>query len=362
MEGSSALPPEIRKRNQARMIDLFLYYFIIIAATIIITIQYPSFYNAYPVLYWACVVIGHMLCTLGYAFMEAILMSKAGYTLGKWTIGIRVKERDSAEEKLPFHLSIKRSFLFVLHGMWLGIPIISFIVAMVWQQRYNSGAELPWDRKCKTGPVYGKTHYKGFVPFLSGVAVCTALALVFMMASPGNAAEVFKKKYVSSDGNFGGYFTKVPTEKETKQALADGSFFVTESLANNTNGEIIQIHNYTSPWYKPATPEKADEFYDQLISRNKSGYEKDGFAFEVTTPRQPISGATSDGTPINGCRWIFKLCKDGKYTDGEERVYILPGDLFRYVTIICLYPSGKDKTFDYSTVRTQGFIDSCFYK
>ena len=80
----------------------------------------------------------------GWIFIEAILLSVWGTTLGKWLLGTTV--RDIRGNKLTYQSALARSFEVLLKGLALGIPIVHFITLIIsYNQLTGNWGKTSWD-------------------------------------------------------------------------------------------------------------------------------------------------------------------------------------------------------------------------
>lgn len=76
---------------------------------------------------------------------EGFLLSKWGYTPGKYLFAIQVRRSDS--QKLSFAEATKRTWRVLLEGLWLMIPIFSIIGGINSWVYLDSNGKTSWDEK-----------------------------------------------------------------------------------------------------------------------------------------------------------------------------------------------------------------------
>ncbi|WP_052487424.1 RDD family protein [Gordoniibacillus kamchatkensis] len=123
-------------RYWARMIDVFVFSLILDLA-LFFAIDLLSLSRAES--------IGLGICfLLVWVPVEAILLSTAGSTLGKWLFNIRV--RDLNGDKLSLRAALKRGFKVFLRGMGGGIPLVSFFCMLSAHSRLVDQGATSWDQ------------------------------------------------------------------------------------------------------------------------------------------------------------------------------------------------------------------------
>lgn len=134
--------PKIRPwiRYFARSIDVSIFFNII---------YYPWFYfntQSYKIATsFAFGIPFRFIEYFTWIFIEAFLISKLGYTLGKWLLNVKV--RNNMNERLSYGLGLKRAWDVLLFGQGLTFPIISFVAGLVAYDRLANTGKTRWDEK-----------------------------------------------------------------------------------------------------------------------------------------------------------------------------------------------------------------------
>ncbi|CAN5311659.1 hypothetical protein BH23VER1_BH23VER1_16320 [soil metagenome] len=96
-----------------------------------------------------------LLPALGWALVEASLLSVVGTTPGKVLFRIRIVDASGAVGKLPVGPALKRSFMVAFFGCGLGMPIITVIALAVSYLRLKTRGGAIWDESAGTKLIFG---------------------------------------------------------------------------------------------------------------------------------------------------------------------------------------------------------------
>lgn len=351
--------PELRRRLSARLIDLGLFYVMYTVAYLGLVLAFNFYLSSSTYLYYLLAIAENVGFALLYAVVEGVLLGGTGYTLGKWTMGVKVIDMENESGRLPWKKAFKRTFLFaVLSG--LGIPIIGWIVMGRTQTRLVMGERAAWDLKCKTNVVMVEKHRAGMAIFICSLLLI--LALIFVCAAgviPGVNLEVEKHRATSSDGNFGAWFFRMPKEESYQENLEGGAIYINVSLKNNLETTVYE--EIQSPDYRPITEEDMATFFNNYMEDALTNMSENGAKVKLKNPARDITGKTSDGIQVPGKEFIVAGQDDTSYYDVWYRVYLLPGENLRVMTASYVYDIGKVLR-DYDASRATEFLDTCFYK
>ena len=135
-------------RFWARMID---------SSTIILLISFVLLYFV-PMSKYVIAYLGSTFFSIIkyfiWAFIEALFISRLGWTPGKWILNIRVLNRDGS--KLNYAQALNRTLQVLLHGEGLFIPVISFITNIIAYSTLKRSGMTKWDRKLDVTVTHGK--------------------------------------------------------------------------------------------------------------------------------------------------------------------------------------------------------------
>jgi len=81
-------------------------------------------------------------------FIDALVMSLFGSTIGKTIVGVKVVALDG--NWLSFQQAVRRNFILYLHGYALGVPVLSFYAMYLSYKRLYRDGLLSWDKLSKT--------------------------------------------------------------------------------------------------------------------------------------------------------------------------------------------------------------------
>ena len=125
---------------------------------------------------WLLVVLGNpfvavILFVAIWVPLEAVLLATLGTTPARWIFGITVRGIDGG--KLSLEQSLKRSALFAIQGLGLGIPIIAIFTQYFGYRRLTHTGTTLWDTAAESVV----THVEwGFGRALA----CTLVAMLMM--------------------------------------------------------------------------------------------------------------------------------------------------------------------------------------
>ncbi len=128
--------PQVRPwvRFFARSIDMMLFSIIF---DLFLLFVYPAVFSVMPV------VIGMVTPPLWIPF-ESYLLSRFGYTPGKWILRTSVTDKNG--QKPTYNRAIARSCGVWLRGLGLGIPIVILITCIIAYFNLKKNGETSWDK------------------------------------------------------------------------------------------------------------------------------------------------------------------------------------------------------------------------
>lgn len=98
-------------------------------------------------------------------FIEAILLSKAGYTLGKWLLKVSVTSKSG--EKLTFITALKRAAKVFVYGCALELPFLSTVTYIISYNKLMKNGIAKWDRDGDTLVYHGEySTFRGIIAVL----------------------------------------------------------------------------------------------------------------------------------------------------------------------------------------------------
>ena len=101
--------------------------------------------------------------------MEGCLISKCGYTPGKWLLNTLIRDQDG--EKLNFSTSLKRALFVWIYGEGFGIPYLSLVINIIAYFRLNKDGITKWDEKLNIEVKHTRIGWvKGIIAFIILVA------------------------------------------------------------------------------------------------------------------------------------------------------------------------------------------------
>ncbi len=155
------------RRWFARLFDIILYGFLW-KGIVYGIFQIPLFLTHYENGYEG---LGIMLISMVLMlFIEPLFLCLWRTTPGKWFFGLRVQKVNGG--RLTYFEGLKRTFLMLVLGMGLYIPVFSQIRWFLSFKRANAGEEMPWETDGKS---YIK-HRRMWI-FLTGIFLAAALAV-----------------------------------------------------------------------------------------------------------------------------------------------------------------------------------------
>jgi len=116
----------------ARMVDHILYSLLLVFIIFVFNLYAEGFITY--ILVFSTIII-----------TEALLLSKWGYTPGKYLFAIQVRKLDSS--KLSFQEAAKRTWRVLFEGLWLMLPIIGIIGGINAWVYLSSKGQTSWDEK-----------------------------------------------------------------------------------------------------------------------------------------------------------------------------------------------------------------------
>jgi len=156
------------RRLFARFIDSFGW------GLVLFSITFSMFKNSFGNGFIAVVLLIPLLLIL----LEAVFLSTAGNTLGKWLYGIAV--RTTSSQKLSFSQALSRSFRVALQGAGLGIPFVSFFTQIFAYRRLIRTGTTLWDTA--TGSVVSHKKWGA----ARAISCSLIVLLVFVLTSVAN--------------------------------------------------------------------------------------------------------------------------------------------------------------------------------
>ncbi len=95
-------------------------------------------------------------------FIEALLLSKAGYTLGKWLLKVKVINKNG--EKLTYLNALKRAASVTIYGCALELPFLSTITYIISYNKLIKNGITKWDRDGDTLVYHGEySTFRGII-------------------------------------------------------------------------------------------------------------------------------------------------------------------------------------------------------
>lgn len=99
----------------------------------------------YPITIKIPDIIINVIIFFVWLFVETVLLCACGTTLGKWLLGINIK--NSAGKKLSFTDALKRSFSVWLKGLGMSLPFISIFTLISSYRQLINEKITEWDKK-----------------------------------------------------------------------------------------------------------------------------------------------------------------------------------------------------------------------
>jgi len=155
------------RRFLARGLDWIVFIFLI---SLLLSAK-PQLLNLPDVLY-------SMFVLFAWVFVEAILLSTIGTTIGKWFFNIELKDIDGG--KPSFAKAIKRSFAVWFYGCGAGIGIICVVAMIAAFLDLDKGGVASWDdgnfTLCATPVNDGNSYGKAMmVIVVVGLVLCSMI-------------------------------------------------------------------------------------------------------------------------------------------------------------------------------------------
>ena len=183
------------RRFWARQADLSLYTLV----TISLIIVFPESFDFLPDNKYVTTI----LFTLLYALFESVLISKCGYTTGKWVSGIKIRQHS---RKLNFLTSITRSLHVALYGYFLNIPGLSQIQMILCKKSLVRNGTTTWDKAGKIDVLFDNISYMRLV--ICPLITLTAYFIVFSIAIEAKSIGTEYKKLELLDTSIIEYWAK----------------------------------------------------------------------------------------------------------------------------------------------------------
>lgn len=115
------------------------------------------FPNIYIYAFSQNIILRFLASTLLYIlwmFVEAFLLSKYGYTLGKWILKVRVT--DKYGQKLTYINALKRAFGVFIFGTALEIPVLTMLASIISYTKLNENGITKWDRNAEIKVIHSE--------------------------------------------------------------------------------------------------------------------------------------------------------------------------------------------------------------
>lgn len=172
-------------------------------------------------------------------FLEPILLSLFGTTLGKWILGIQVTDNEGA--RMTYQNARARTFSVLLRGMGLGIPIYSLIRLWMSFRADQDRETLDWEYHSAI-TLKDEKRWRVFAYLGTYVAMAGVLALTFAMAKmPKNRGDITIAEFCENYNRLAKYYGLYGNEHldaEGKWVLNAGSENII-NLASNKNPVLI---------------------------------------------------------------------------------------------------------------------------
>lgn len=170
------------RRFFARSLDFSIYGIIISA------IQVLFFHSMIANQSTAAIVTDTVLVLALMLFMEPVLLSNFGTTLGKAIFGLRVESHEG--KKLSYYDAFYRTYGVIRYGLGFQIPIYSTVTHVKSYHICKEGGTLPWDEyvsyTIKDKKLYRSVVFVG----VSGLLFSIALMLILVERIPPNRGEL----------------------------------------------------------------------------------------------------------------------------------------------------------------------------
>jgi uncharacterized RDD family membrane protein YckC len=139
-------------RYWARLIDNVT--LVMVIGYMIILLVPSRFYASF---FGAAYVGGIIFAIVRYfiwSFIEALFISKLGYTPGKWLLNVRVLKHDGT--KLSYKQALERVFLVMLLGEGMFFSIIGIVMNQLSFKTLNKNGVTKWDEKLEVSVTHKK--------------------------------------------------------------------------------------------------------------------------------------------------------------------------------------------------------------
>ncbi len=113
---------------------------------------------------WIKLLVNIMFYIL-WLFIEALLLSKVGYTFGKWLLKVRITSKSG--EKLTYTTALKRATKVLVYGCALELPFLSTVSYIVSYNKLMKNGITKWDRDGDTMVHHGEySTFRGIIAVL----------------------------------------------------------------------------------------------------------------------------------------------------------------------------------------------------
>ena len=102
-------------------------------------------------------------------FANAAFIGFTGSSIGKWFFGVKII--DQTGKQIGYSLALKREFLVWIHGLGLGIPLISFFTALHQKSQLEKNKITSWDKDLNLRVVYRTSGALQYLLSIVGVAL-----------------------------------------------------------------------------------------------------------------------------------------------------------------------------------------------
>ena len=178
-ESSSALTENTNRvrpwiRHWARFLDYWIFGAII---GIFLGLSLPEWLSS-PLL--SSNILITMMMVIGSPFIEAFMLSRLGWTVGKLCLGTRVY--NSEMKRLTYLDALKRSYRVVFFGMGLGIPIVTLITQVNAYYTLKARAKCSWDEEQDINVIHEEISCIGIVMYAMLALALISLAIIVGIA------------------------------------------------------------------------------------------------------------------------------------------------------------------------------------
>jgi uncharacterized RDD family membrane protein YckC len=142
------------RRFWARFIDMQIFMLLVFSVFISLTGESFEEYNyGY-----------HIISFFLWIFVEAFLLSSFGTTIGKWALGIIVRDKNG--EILQFSSALNRSSNVWVSGLGLGIPLLTPFFMLFSYSDLNKNKITSWDKKNNCRISHNKINWLGLIAII----------------------------------------------------------------------------------------------------------------------------------------------------------------------------------------------------